>query len=228
MPEIVPPELRDPSALKRVAPCPGVDLSHRLALVREHVFRVLADTMVQHIHRHTVQRNTDVILTLGALRIDTSKIRGKLNEEWGMPEHDAAVLFEFLILEGAQAGLSWSTILNKREIYRNAFSGFDVRTIAKYDKARIDKLMLDAGIVRNRLKIETAVANARAFIEVQMEFGSFDAYILRIVGGKSRHNGWTSHKAVPTSTVESDAMSKDLKYRGFKRAYRVVTHTYWM
>ena len=138
------------------------------------------------------------------------------DEEWGVPQHDDAVLFEFLTLEGAQAGLSWSTILNKRENYRSAFSGFDVRRIAKYDSAKIDKLMLDTGIVRNRLKIEAAVANARAFIEVQMEFGSFDAYIWRIIGGRSRHNGWTSHNAVPTSTVESDAMSKDLKYRGFK------------
>ena len=138
------------------------------------------------------------------------------DEEWGVPQHDDAVLFEFLILEGAQAGLSWSTILNKRENYRNAFSGFDVRTVAKYDKAKIGKLMLDAGIVRNRLKIEATVANAGAFIEVQMEFGSFDAYIWQFVGGKPRRNDWTSPKEVPACTVESDAMSKDLKRRGFK------------
>ena len=138
------------------------------------------------------------------------------DEEWGVPQHDDAVLFEFLILEGAQAGLSWSTILNKRENYRNAFSGFDVRTVAKYDKTRIGKLMLDAGIVRNRLKIEATVANARAFIEVQNEFGSFDAYVWQFIGGKPRRNDWTSHKEVPVSTVESDTMSKDLKRRGFK------------
>ena len=138
------------------------------------------------------------------------------DEEWGVPQHDDAVLFEFLILEGAQAGLSWSTILNKRENYRNAFSGFDVRAVEKYDKAKIGKLMLDAGIVRNRLKIEATVANAGAFIEVQMEFGSFDAYIWQFVGGKPRRNDWTSPKEVPASTVESDAMSKDLKRRGFK------------
>ena len=138
------------------------------------------------------------------------------DEEWGVPQHDDAILFEFLILEGAQAGLSWSTILNKRENYRNAFSGFDVRTVAKYDKTKIGKLMLDAGIVRNRLKIEATVANARAFIEVQNEFGSFDAYVWQFIGGKPRRNDWTSHKEVPASTVESDAMSKDLKRRGFK------------
>jgi len=138
------------------------------------------------------------------------------DKEWGVPQHDDRVLFEFLILEGAQAGLSWSTILNKRENYRKAFSGFDVVKVAKYDKAKIGKLMLDAGIVRNRLKIEAAVANARAFIEVQKEFGSFDAYIWQFVGGKPRHNGWNSPKQVPTSTAESDAMSKDLKRRGFK------------
>ena len=133
-----------------------------------------------------------------------------------MPQHDDAVLFEFLILEGAQAGLSWSTILNKRENYRNALSGFDVRTVAQYDREKIGKLMLDAGIVRNRLKIEATVANAIAFIEVQMEFGSFDAYIWQFVDGKPRRNDWTSPKDVPASTVESDAMSKDLKRRGFK------------
>ena len=138
------------------------------------------------------------------------------DEEWGVPQHDDRVLFEFLILEGAQAGLSWSTILNKRENYRKAFSGFDVRKVAKYDKAKIGKLLLDPGIVRNRLKIEATVINARAFIEVQKEFGSFDAYVWQFVGGKPRRNGWTSQKQVPASTAESDAMSKDLKRRGFK------------
>ena len=138
------------------------------------------------------------------------------DEEWGVPEHDDRVLFEFLILEGAQAGLSWSTILNKRANYRKAFSSFDPRKIAKYDTAKLAQLLQDPGIVRNRLKIAAAVVNARAFLDVQKEFGSFDAYIWQFVGGKPRRNTWTSHKQVPASTAESDAMSKDLKRRGFK------------
>ena len=138
------------------------------------------------------------------------------DEEWGVPQHDDRVHFEFLILEGAQAGLSWSTILNKRENYRTAFSQFDVRKVAKYDKAKIDGLLLDPGIVRNRLKVEATVINARAFLDVQKEFDSFDEYIWQFVGGKPRRNGWTSHKQVPASTAESDALSKDLKRRGFK------------
>ena len=122
------------------------------------------------------------------------------DKEWGVPQHDDRVLFEFLILEGAQAGLSWSTILNKRENYRKAFSQFDARKVAKYDKAKIGQLLLDPGIVRNRLKIEAAVINARAFLEVQKEFGSFDAYIWQFVGGKPRRNAWKSHEQVPAST----------------------------
>ncbi len=138
------------------------------------------------------------------------------DEEWGVPQHDDRVLFEFLILEGAQAGLSWSTILNKRENYRKAFSEFDVRKVARYDKARIAALLKDPGIVRNRLKVEATVVNARALLEVQKQFGSFDAYIWQFVGGKPRRNTWKSHKQVPAFTAESDAMSKDLKRRGFK------------
>ena len=138
------------------------------------------------------------------------------DDEWGVPQHDDRVLFEFLILEGAQAGLSWSTILNKRENYRKAFSRFDVRKVAKYDKARIAALLQDPGIVRNRLKLEATVINARACLDVQKEFGSFDAYIWQFVGGKPRRNAWTSHEQVPAFTAESDAMSKDLKRRGFK------------
>ena len=138
------------------------------------------------------------------------------NDEWGVPQHDDRVLFELLILEGAQAGLSWSTILNKRENYRKAFSRFDVRKVAKYDKARIATLLKDPGIVRNRLKVESAVVNARACLDVQKEFGSFDAYLWQFVGGKPRRNAWTSHEQVPAFTAESDAMSKDLKRRGFK------------
>ena len=138
------------------------------------------------------------------------------DDEWGVPQHDDRVLFEFLILEGAQAGLSWSTILNKRENYRKAFSEFDVRKVARYDEAKTAKLLQDPGIVRNRLKVEATVINARAFLEVQKEFGSFDAYIWQFVGGKPRRNAWASHNQVPASTPESDAMSKDLKRRGFK------------
>ena len=138
------------------------------------------------------------------------------DQEWGVPQHDDRVLFEFLILEGAQAGLSWSTILNKREGYRKAFDGFDPEKVARYDKTKINKLLQDPAIVRNRLKVEAAVINARAFLEVQEEFGSFDAYIWRFTGGKPIQNSWKAMKQVPASTRESDAMSKDLKSRGFK------------
>lgn len=138
------------------------------------------------------------------------------DREWGVPCHDDRVLFEFLILEGAQAGLSWSTILAKRENYRKAFAGFDARKVARFDAKKIAALMQDPGIVRNRLKIESTVGNARAFLQVQDEFGSFDAYIWQFIGGRPRHNGWKSPAQVPASTPESDAMSKDLKRRGFK------------
>jgi DNA-3-methyladenine glycosylase I len=137
------------------------------------------------------------------------------DREWGVPQHDDLVLFEFLILEGAQAGLSWDTILKKRENYRAAFDGFDAKKIARYDRRKTQALMRDAGIVRNRLKIAAAVQNAKAFLEVQKEFGSFDRYIWQFVGGKPRVNGWKPRQQVPASTAESDAMSKDLKKRGF-------------
>jgi DNA-3-methyladenine glycosylase I len=138
------------------------------------------------------------------------------DEEWGVPVHDDQRLFEFLILEGAQAGLSWITVLRKRENYRKAFSGFDPIKVARFDQARRERLMQNEGIIRNRLKIESAVINAKAFLAVQKEFGSFDAYIWTFVGGKPIVNGWRSLKEVPASTAESDAMSKDLKKRGFK------------
>jgi len=138
------------------------------------------------------------------------------DEEWGAPVHDDRELFEFLILEGAQAGLSWDTILQKRARYRQVFDHFDPAKVAKYDKRKIKELLQDAGIIRNRLKIEAAISNARAFLEVQKEFGTFDAYIWRFVGGQPKHNSWKTHKRVPAKTPESDAMSKDLKKRGFR------------
>ena len=137
------------------------------------------------------------------------------DDEWGVPLHDDRLLFEFLILEGAQAGLSWDTILQKRENYRRAFNRFDAKRIARYDQRKVDELMGNAGIVRNRLKIASAVENAKAFLRVQKEFGSFDKYIWQFVGGKPKVNRWRMGKPVPASTAESDAMSKDLKKRGF-------------
>ncbi|HXJ90245.1 MAG TPA: DNA-3-methyladenine glycosylase I [Candidatus Binatia bacterium] len=138
------------------------------------------------------------------------------DEEWGVPVHDDGTLFEFLILEGAQAGLSWSTILNKRENYRRAFDRFDPRRIAKYQPKKIQALLADPGIVRNKLKIAATVENAKAFLRVQAEFGSFDSYIWQFVGGKPKINRWRSLRQIPARTPESDAMSKDLKRRGFK------------
>jgi DNA-3-methyladenine glycosylase I len=135
--------------------------------------------------------------------------------EWGVPQHTDRVLFEFLILEGAQAGLSWDTILRKRENYRAAFDGFDAAKIARYDRRKTQRLLRDEGIVRNRLKVASAIKNAKAFLEVQKEFGSFDRYIWQFVGGKPRVNSWRLGKRIPASTPESDAMSEDLKKRGF-------------
>jgi DNA-3-methyladenine glycosylase I len=137
------------------------------------------------------------------------------DREWGVPVHDDRTLFEFLILEGAQAGLSWDTILQKRENYRKAFDGFEVKRVARYDARRIRALMSDAGIVRNRLKIASAVQNAQAFLTVQREFGRFDRYLWQFVGGKPKKNAWRNSKDVPARTPESDALSRDLKKRGF-------------
>ena len=136
--------------------------------------------------------------------------------EWGVPIHDDRLLFEFLILEGAQAGLSWSTILNKRENYRKAFDNFNALKIARYDQKKIKALLNDAGIVRNRLKINAAVQNAKSMLAVQKEFGSFDKYVWSFVGGKPIQNRPKTFTDVPARTPESDAMSKDLLKRGFK------------
>jgi DNA-3-methyladenine glycosylase I len=137
------------------------------------------------------------------------------DEEWGVPVHDDRTLFEFLILEGAQAGLSWTTILNKRDNYRQAFDGFDPKRVARYDRRKIERLLRDPGIVRNKLKIASAVANAKAFLEVQREFDSFDRYLWRFVDGKPRQSSLKSFQQVPARTADSDAISKDLKRRGF-------------
>ncbi len=136
--------------------------------------------------------------------------------EWGVPLHDDQRLFEFLVLEGAQAGLSWITILRKRDNYRRAFDGFDAEKIAHYTPKKIERLLQDPGIVRNRLKVESAVTNARAFLKVQDEFGGFDAYSWRFVNGQPIQNRWKSKMQIPPRTPESDAFSKDLKKRGFK------------
>jgi DNA-3-methyladenine glycosylase I len=136
--------------------------------------------------------------------------------EWGLPVHDDRILFEFLTLEGAQAGLSWETILKKRPAYREAFLGFDPARVARFTPARVERLMANPGIVRNRLKIESTVRNAKAFLAVQREFGSFDTYIWRFVGGAPRVNKWRTFGQVPPRTSESDAMSRDLVKRGFK------------
>ena len=138
------------------------------------------------------------------------------DEEWGVPVHDDRRLFEFLTLEGAQAGLSWSTILKKRESYREAFLGFDPTRVAKLGARERSTLMKNAGIVRNRLKIESTITNARAFLEVQREFGSFDDYVWRFVGGRPIQNRRRTLGAVPASTPESDVLSRDLKKRGFR------------
>lgn len=138
------------------------------------------------------------------------------DHEWGVPVHDERRWFEFLILEGAQAGLSWSTILHKRENYRKAFAGFDPKKVARFTARDVAQLLRDEGIVRNRLKINSTIINARAFLAVQKEFGSFDAYIWRFVDGKPLRNRWRSMGQVPSRTDISDAMSKDLRKRGFK------------
>jgi len=148
------------------------------------------------------------------------------DEEWGVPCHDDVRLFEFLLLEGAQAGLSWDTILQKRENYRAAFDDFQPRAVAAYGRRKMQTLMRNAGIVRNRLKIESTVQNAKAFLQVQHEFGSFDRYIWQFVGGKPRVNGWRSGDKVPTRTAESDAMSKDLKKRGFNFAGSTICYAF--
>jgi DNA-3-methyladenine glycosylase I len=138
------------------------------------------------------------------------------DEEWGVPIHDERKWFEFLILEGAQAGLSWDTILKKRVRYREVLDGFDPEKVARYNAKKVRTLLADPGIIRNRLKIDATITNARLFLRVQQEFGSFDAYIWRFVDGRPKQNLWQTHGKVPASTPESDAVSKDLRKRGFR------------
>ncbi|MGC1617204.1 MAG: DNA-3-methyladenine glycosylase I [Candidatus Acidiferrum sp.] len=156
-------------------------------------------------------------MTLNRCRWATSELNIPYHdEEWGVPVHDDRLLFEFVILEGAQAGLSWDTILKKRARYREVFDGFDAEKVARYDKRKVRELLKDAGIIRNKLKIAATIANAQAFLKVQEEFGSFDKYIWQFVGGRPKQNTWKTHKRLPAKTVESDAMSKDLQRRGFR------------
>jgi DNA-3-methyladenine glycosylase I len=138
------------------------------------------------------------------------------DEEWGVPVHDDRKLFEFLILEGAQAGLSWDTVLKKRDRYRQVFAKFDPKKVARFDRRKVASLLKDPGIIRNRLKIDSTISNAKAFLQVQEEFGSFDSYIWTFVNGQPRQNSWNAHARLPATTAESDAMSKDLKKRGFR------------
>ena len=148
------------------------------------------------------------------------------DREWGVPVHDDRTLYEFLILEGAQAGLSWITILKKRENYRRALDGFDVHKIARYDAAKVRALLADPGIVRNRLKIAATIQNAKSFLEVQKEFGGFDAYLWKFIGGKPILIDWKTNAATPTKTPQSDLMSKDLAKRGFKFVGSTICYAY--
>ena len=148
------------------------------------------------------------------------------DEEWGVPLHDDRKLFEFIILDAFQAGLSWNTIINKRENFKKAFNNFDAKKISKYDEKKYESLMNDAGIIRNRLKIRATITNAKAFLEVQKEFGSFDKYIWQFTGDKTIVNKWKTLKEIPAKTKESDEMSKDLLKRGFKFAGSTICYAF--
>ena len=148
------------------------------------------------------------------------------DDEWGLPLHDEHKLFEFLVLEGAQAGLSWSTVLNKRPRYREVFDDFDPEKVARYDDRKIARLLEDAGIIRNRLKIHSAVRNARAFLQIQQDFDSFDAYVWQFVGGEPRTNRCRSMQQVPAATPQSDTMSKDLGKRGFNFVGKTICYAF--
>lgn len=157
---------------------------------------------------------------------DDPLYRAYHDDEWGVPVHDDRTLFEFLLLEGAQAGLAWITILKKREGYRKLFAGFDPEQVARFTPARLEKILLNPAIVRHRLKVESAVTNARAFLDVQEEFGTFDAYLWRFVDGEPKVGAWKNLAEVPVKTAESDALSKDLKHRGFKFVGSTICYAY--
>jgi DNA-3-methyladenine glycosylase I len=148
------------------------------------------------------------------------------DEEWGVPVHNDRTFFEFLVLEGAQAGLSWSTILNKREGYRDAFAGFDPAKVALFDARRVERLLVDPRIVRNRLKIASSIGNARAFLAIQQEFGSFDRYVWKFVGGAPTRNRWHTLADVPARTPQSDGLSKDLVRRGFRFVGTTIVYAF--
>jgi DNA-3-methyladenine glycosylase I len=148
------------------------------------------------------------------------------DEEWGMPVHDDKKHFEFIVLDTFQAGLSWKTILHKRENFRKAFAGFDVKKIARFDEDKIQALLLDAGIIRNQLKIRATVSNAKAFIGIQNEYGSFNTYVWQFVNGKPKHNSFKDHKEIHVTSPESDALSKDLYKRGFKFVGSTICYAY--
>jgi DNA-3-methyladenine glycosylase I len=181
------------------------------------------------LHQHNAKDEGEGVTALELCRCPwatTALLQQYHDTEWGVPVHDDRTLFEYLTLEGAQAGLSWQTILQRREAYRRAFDNFDPARVSQYDQARIEALLADAGIIRNRLKIEAAVTNARAFLKIQEEFGSFDQYIWRFVDGRPRHNTWASAAEVPARTPESDAMSRDLQRRGFKFVGSVICYAF--
>jgi DNA-3-methyladenine glycosylase I len=161
-------------------------------------------------------RNISEVKRCGWQGLEDPLYRDYHDKEWGVPVHNDRVLFEFLVLEGAQAGLSWGTILRKRKNFRRAFDGFDPVKVSRYSQRKIAELLDDPGIIRNRLKIESAIRNARAFLEVQREFGSFDSYIWGFVGGRTKVNRWRTLKEIPATTSESKAMSRDLLRRGFR------------
>ena len=148
------------------------------------------------------------------------------DDEWGRPTHEDRRLFEFLILEGAQAGLSWETILRRRAGYRKAFADFDPAKVARFNSAKVERLMQDESIIRNRAKIESTIRNAKAFLSIQSEFGSFDAYVWKFVGGEPKVNRWTTTKQAPASSKESDALSKDLRRRGFNFVGSTICYAY--
>lgn len=148
------------------------------------------------------------------------------DEEWGVPVHDDKKHFEFIVLDTFQAGLSWKTILHKRENFRKAFAGFDTKKIIRFDESKVEELLQNAGIIRNQLKIRATISNAKAFIAIQKEFGSFDEYIWQFVNGKTIHNLYKEHKGIPATSAESDAMSKDLYKRGFKFVGSTICYAY--